>query len=433
MAYRTVIHPSVATRQSNWLLVVFSTLLILALYINLTKILLGSRYVILIADAAVFAVSLRVIVYRLLATRPFTRLEIITGLFLLIGITQLFNPNVPSFLAGIEGFRRIMFQMLAIFIGVAVVKERDDVILLGKLIAVASIPILLYCIKQFFFMSDFDYSIIESNTAAPETWRIFGKVRAFGIFNGPFHLGLFSGFAFWIAIAIYLETKRKWLIFMAIVAVLACLASLTRSSIIALFASIPLVLLYAYRTHRVRIVWITALVVAATLMSVYLLRSNFVAIDLFVESISSLESVGGDSRLGARVEGYEKAFSIIKSHPFGSGMGSAGDAMEHYFEPHSREHITSHNLFLRVALETGWLGLLLFLGIFGCILASVRTLKRSGDVVATVMLLGPVMIVLITGITGSTIGAYPLNLLFWSLCGVLVSFALKVKGDLRNA
>ncbi len=430
--YRAVTSQSSAPQHANWLLVIFSTLLVLALYINLAKVILGSRYFVLLADAAVLALSLWVVVARVLGTRPFTWVETLTSFLLMAGLLQLFNPNVPSFVAGAEGYRRIMFQMLAVFIGVAAVRKRGDVVFLGKVLAVASVPILLYSIKQFFSMSNLDYAIMESNTAAFDTWRIFGKVRAFAIFNGPFHLGIFSGFIFWIATAIYLETKKKLLIALALVAVLACLASLTRSSIIALFVSFPIALCYAYRRYRMRVIWATALVVAGTLLTAHFLRTNYKELDFLMESISSLQSIREDSRLGTRFEQYDEAFSTLKSHPFGTGMGSAGDAMEHYFEPYSRIHITSHNLFLRVALETGWLGLLLFLGIIGCILASVRTLKRSGDRVAAIMLLGPLMVVLITGITGSTAGAYPANLLFWSLCGVLVGLASTTKGPMRS-
>jgi O-antigen ligase len=306
------------------------------------------------------------------------------------------------------------------------------VIFVVRLIAITSLPILVYAVRQFFVLSEVDYAIIESNTAAMNTWMLFGKVRAFGIFNGPFHLGLYSGIVFWIALGLYVETKRNFYIAVAAAAVLACLASLTRSSIIALSASFPIVLFYTFRRHWVRAIWITILAGLIAFVSIQVLRNKYEELDLLYETVLSFRRMAEDTRLVSRYEGYERSFAAVKSNPFGLGMGSAADAMEYYFEPHNKIHITSHNLFLRIVLETGWLGLLLFLAILGQMLACVRSLERSGDSVAALMLLGPLAIVLITGISGSTIGAYPINLLFRSLCGLLVGYSRIAKGELTH-
>jgi len=416
--------------MNNRLLLSLAGILILALYINIGKVVTGTRYITLIADAAVFVLAARVIVARMLNGRWLTAIELLTSAFLILGVIQLFNPNVPTLMAGIEGFRRLMFQMLGLFIGVAVVRNRHDLIFLYKVLAVASVPILLYAVKQFFFISDFDLALIASNAADIGSWKIFGKLRAFGIFNGPFHLGLFAGFMFWIGVGLFVETRRKLALVLAGLALAAGLASLTRGSIIAIFTSFPLVLFYVFNRYRIRVAVIAVVAVAVTSVSITLLRSNYDELDLFMESFSSLENVSGDNRLMTRFEGYERGLSVLKSHPLGIGMGSSGDAMESYFHPYGAIHVTSHNLWLRVALETGFPGLILFLLIAGWIGYSVAMLKKDSDRVVVVVLLGMCLIVLITGITGSTLGAYPVNLIFWTLCGGAAGCVLRVRGRL---
>jgi len=411
--------------------ILFSLLLILSMYVNLAKIVLGSRYYMLIMDGAILLLAIKMAASRVMRHQRFTVLEILAGLFLLVGVAELFNPNVPSLLVGIEGFRRIMFQMLAIFIGAGVVRRREDLIHVGKLIAIGSLPVLLYGVKQFYHLSELDYRIIESNTAALETWVLFGKVRAFGTFNGPFHLGLFSGMAFWIAVALYVETRNKLCIVVAVTAVMACLASLTRSSAVALFVSFPLVLFYAFKSRWVRVVCVTVAVGVLATAFTFAVRSEYREADLFYETILSFRRLMEDNRLVSRYEGYERGLDAVRSNPFGLGMGSSADAMEYHFEPRQKVHITSHNILLRIAVETGWLGLLLFLGILAQIALTVRSLEKSGDPVLAIMLLGPLAIVLITGIGGSTIGAYPVNLLFWSLCGLTAGYSELVKAGER--
>ncbi len=416
--------------MNNRLLLGLAAILVLALYINIGKIVTGTRFITLLADAAVFVLAARVIVARMLNGRWLTAIELLTSAFLILGVIQLFNPNVPTLLAGIEGFRRLMFQMLGLFIGISIIRNRDDLIFLYKVLAVASVPILLYAVKQFFFVSDFDMAMIASNTADIGSWKIFGKLRAFGIFNGPFHLGLFAGFMFWIGVGLFVETRRKLALLLAAAALAAGLASLTRGSIIAILASFPLVLLYVFNRYRSRVAVIAAVAIAIIAGSVVLLRSSFEEVDLFMESFSSIERVTEDNRLMTRFEGYERGLSVLKAHPLGTGMGSSGDAMESYFQPYGAIHVTSHNLLLRVALETGFPGLVLFLLIAGWVGYAVVTLKRADDRGVVVVSLGMCLIVLVTGITGSTIGAYPVNLIFWTLCGGAVGCALRIEGKI---
>jgi O-antigen ligase len=118
---------------------------------------------------------------------------------------------------------------------------------------------------------------------------------------------------------------------------------------------------------------------------------------------------------------------VLKEHPLGTGMGSSGDAMESYFEPYGAIHVTSHNLLLRVALETGFPGLILFLLIAGWVGYAVVVLKRTDDRPVTITFFGMCLIVFITGITGSTLGAYPANLIFWTLSGGAVGLSLRTK------
>ncbi|HOP07001.1 MAG TPA: O-antigen ligase family protein [candidate division Zixibacteria bacterium] len=403
-------------------------LLVGAMFINVAKVALGSRYWILLADVVTGVLFLWVTITGLLQGRKWLRIEWLFLAFITIGLAELFNPNVPSMVAGIEGFRRLIFQMLIFFVAVAAATNREYVIKTVHLIGLCAIPILLYGIKQFFFLSGFDYALISANTASIDTWQIFGKTRAFSIFNGPFHLGLFSGFMFWVALTLYAEKKRAWPITLAVLSVLACLASLTRSSVVALAGSIPIVLFFIYRQRRMKIVWITLIVLVVLILIGWILTGLFPEVGMLFGSLSSLDDMSQGTRFTSRFEGYAHGWSLLKSHPAGLGMGSAADAMEQYFEPANKIHVTSHNLFLRVALETGWPGLILFLLMVLLLAQAAFRLRGEGDLPAAMLLSGPLTVIMIAGLTGSSLGAYPINLLLWAFCGLLCGLAMLLGG-----
>jgi hypothetical protein len=76
-----------------------------------------------------------------------------------------------------------------------------------------------------------------------------------------------------------------------------------------------------------------------------------------------------------------------------------------------------------VLLETGILGLILFLCIVWNLIRAVRILLKGGELTLGAIAVGVMLVILIAGITGSTIGAYPVNLIFWTLCGSVCALA----------
>jgi O-antigen ligase len=107
--------------------------------------------------------------------------------------------------------------------------------------------------------------------------------------------------------------------------------------------------------------------------------------------------------------------------------------MGRYFEPYGKMHVTSHNMFLWVLLETGIVGLVLFLSVGYQIIKATRNLLKRGESVIGAVGIGMLLIIFIAGITGSTIGAYPVNLLFWALCGGLCAYSYRLERESANS
>lgn len=406
----------------GFLIGAISALFAIGLYVNIGKVLLGSRALLLATDVMILALCAVVAALWLSGRARAGAVELLIVAFTIVGTLELFHPNVPSILLGMEGYRRLIFQMLGFLVGIVAIRKRDDILFLWKLLAICAVPILLYSIKQFFVISDFDQALIESTAADMDTWQIFGKIRSFGLFSGPFHLGIFAGLIFWIAVALRAETRSRWFTWLAALAVCACVASLTRASLIALLVSIPVVLVFVLRHARGRVIAIALTVLITGVAGFYVAKATSSTVASVVEGYSLLESLQNDGRLQGRFEDYSHAIKTLADYPLGAGMGSASDAMGAHFAAANGLHITSHNLFLWVGLETGLIGLLLFIGILFSIFLAARKLVALDDRPLAMAAFGALVVILISGLTGSTLSAYPVNLIFWTLSGCYVGY-----------
>lgn len=392
------------------------------LYVNITKVVAGTKLFLFTTDLAVAGICAVACLHWLSGRNRTGAVELLVLAFGLVGAIELFHPNVPSMAVGLESYRRLVFQMLGLIVGLLAVRDRRDILFLWKVLALCSVPILLYAIKQFFVISDFDRAMIESTAADMDTWQLFGKIRSFGLFSGPFHLGLFAGIIFWIALALRSQSGKWYYSALATLAVTAAIASLTRSSVIALVGSVPVVLFLVMRGARLQVAAVTLTSVVVLLATFYLLRSSSDSFASIVEGYSVLESLQEDGRLQGRFEDYRHATRMFAEYPLGAGMGSASDAMGSQFSSANKQHLTSHNLLLWVGIETGAVGLLLFVGILISVGLAIHKLIRIKDAPMALAASGALVVVLITGMTGSTLSAYPVNLIFWTLSGCYIGY-----------
>jgi O-antigen ligase len=392
-----------------------------ALYINLSKVYFGSRFFAIIVDFLTVFLASRIFFRSSIPNLKFTAVEKAVLMFMSLSLIAVFHPNVPELSVGLEGYRRIAFQMLGFFIGFRYLTREQDLTSLLKFVVLVSIPILAYGVKQFFITSDFDLRLLEMNTADIGSNTIFGKLRAFGIFNGPFHLGIYSGFVFWMAFALYKKSANRFYLIVLILASLAVLASLTRSSVIALLGSVILYFLVTLNRQKLKLGIGLVILVLIAYPIVGNVFDEISELDQFFQTISEYQNLSQDERFQSRFHVYQEGIDALINGPLGYGMGSAGDAMEMYFEPTGRFHITSHNLFLRAGIETGWMGLIIIIGLFLFFLRAIWGLRHKNEALFP-LFFGMLLVILVTGITGSTIEAYPMNLIFWIFMGIVSRF-----------
>lgn len=195
-------------------------------------------------------------------------------------------------------------------------------------------------------------------------------VRVNSTLRGPNPLGAYAGIVLTLLIAALVRKKiqfadKKYVIGIGLLMLCSLIAlwiSYSRSALLAVVASVGVVLAATIARQLSRKVWIIGSVIVFAVIGGLLanLNSSFVSNVILHEDPNEGNSINSND---GHAESLITGTKLLLVQPFGAGIGSTGSASLHGDAP-----IIIENQYLFVAHETGWLGLLLFAAIFGLIL-----------------------------------------------------------------
>jgi O-antigen ligase len=278
-----------------------------------------------------------------------------------------------------------------------------------------------------------DYRMIDLATSGATTYLMGGWIRPFSTMPGPFHLGayimillllilalltsmrlrpsirllLVGLFISQIALLLMTRTKGNWGGFLVGAIVLFVLQSrnpiraIVRLGGFALLGGIVIFLLLSFASGNTLTVLDDAIfaITHPTQAPTFIYRMS-----LWQESI----------------------IPAIVDKPFmGYGTSSAGEGLFNLYVGTGSLYLNSHNLYIKVLLELGIVGLILFIWIVGeSVWKGLRQLRRpnSSNPDSTLLLQWSMAVVtafLVSGLVIPTLDAYPVNYYFWLLLGLL--------------
>ena len=364
---------------------------------------------------------------------PLGLLDWLLGFFLVLAFAQIFNPNVPDFPTGVEGFYKFAFMAIALYAGRHIM-EAEDFRRLGNWLLVLCVPISLYAVKQFFMVSSWDQRImdiaIDTGRSTVNPLMGGGYIRPFSTLPGPFHLGLFLVVTILLTLWRLQDGRLTRLWRVGLLGVLAAqLAALfltrTKGNWIGLIAGFAvLVLLQARKRPRAVFRFVSAVLAGALCIGVVLSAAasfSDTASRVLHEAVAALnpgESPTIQFRMGLWQDTIIPA--IMDQPILGYGTSSAGEGVGVLYENTASASFLSHNLYFKVALELGLIGLALFLTMIGLSLRprAVRSIEGVGPVDRD-WALAVVVAFLVAGCVIPVLDAYPANYYFWLLLGGL--------------
>jgi len=315
----------------------------------------------------------------------------------------IFHANVPTLETGLLGLRKTVFCVVGLVLGAAVARrhlpafERTLVKILALGVGTS--------IALFLFAPALESSLVTRD-ADVYTGMLSGVARLQGIFAGPFHAATAGLILIVWGIARFRVQRNLALVCIGVGAI-AVYLSLVRTAYVALAVAVAFMIL-ASPTAGKAIRRIVGVALAAIAGGVVITATNSEAFAI----VETIFEFGTDARFAGRFPGYAEGLTLITQSPiFGWGAGSAGDTLGPAFI--HGEHVTSHNVLLKIGVEGGLLGLALW---FGLITSAVRRLPRlSPYTPAAVGMLG---ILLGMGLTGSSLEALPVTFVAFVLVGL---------------
>lgn len=416
-------------------------LVLIALYSNVLKIWFGS-WATLVSDVALVVALASLINYRWNPRhlRCLTAVFVSALLLILLSGFELLNENITNHLYSLVEFRKTFFQLLMLFIAYAYfdVKGGDkEKVRLIKFVVWASIPLILYGIKQFFAFDSFDSRLYSLMDSASDTNRYGSTIRAISFFSGPFHFGMFCALIFAMCLYLKRKTSEKRFYLLAAISLVGVFCSYTRTNMACVLIVMAVFLVLSgtkegsfAKLSGVRVVLSCLGIAVAGLL--FFASPGYVDLgnDQLNSLINSILNASEDSRLNNRFTTWEEAITLIDMHPLlGNGIGSAGDTLSAHSV--AANWVTPHNAFLKVAVEMGVFGILLF--VIFLIATLILCLKNArNDSAALPLVVSVAVITLINMMLGSTLGTFPVMTLVFLLIGVAcksVENTLSVEGD----
>lgn len=281
--------------------------------------------------------------------------------FALLTVVHLFNPNIYSFSAALADLRWLTMPLLFYFFGKTLFageRLRTLLVFIGVMAGVHAV----YGLAQQFIPYRWLMEVGATRPSAPSGTMVGGYTRSFSTMD-PYLFGALMSFGAVIALGMASRRGERnvlnwWMV--ALLTSAGAVFSLARYAWVMLW--VGYVSIGAWTRSRLAI----ALAVAA-----------LIALQLPIEGLwrertqDVLAPFAPTSTVSVRMTFWKKALREVWQHPFGMGLGTLGIGRWSEDSPRLFGYTTgADNNYLYILVETGWVGLLLYLTALGSILAT---------------------------------------------------------------
>jgi putative inorganic carbon (HCO3(-)) transporter len=321
--------------------------------------------------------------------------------FLLVGFISALGS--PLFGKSLHGYISKTLEWFVIFyLVLEVFKEHKHIRILIFILIGTSLATAIDSFWQFFTGKDIFLG---------RTIETFGRVCAG--FKTTNSLSGFLIFPILLAVSYILKGKST-LLWLGVIFILgtALVLTFTRTAWMAVILSFVFFLTLLKRDRKAFIFLSLSLAIAAILAFIF----------LSYEYNNRLFSQDRATSMSWRVTVWQDAFEMIGDRPFlGHGPNTFMDIFEFYRHRTIGDPTYAHNCFLQIAVETGLLGLGLFLLIFAKIFSGViKYIREENNILAAGLFAGSIGF-LFQSFFDTHLYSLQLSALFWVMTGLLVS------------
>ncbi len=334
-------------------------------------------------------------------------------------LLQFFNPEAASRVAWFYVMRPAMGYLMMYFLCSKVIVDYKSLInFLLFIIFVSTLDAFWGIYQSFFGYLDYEMAWVYANDAIHLVFN-YGKFRSFGTIGSPAQYGIIMCLTFLISISVMGLVPKGKKRFLMLVSIFSCFMATvysgTRSAYVIppLFIFTSIVLSRNFKMYGLIVVMGLVLGVLA----------NIETDNWYIMRIQSVFKAKEDKSYQVREESRKMITPWILSHPVGGGLGSTGVWGQRFSPGTFLAEFPPDSGLIRVGVEMGWIGLIIFLILyFAILISSTLNLWKMKDPrymrIARSIIAG-IAPLLVIETSQEVVGVFPMSLLFWMFLAIL--------------
>lgn len=277
--------------------------------------------------------------------------------WIIYNFIQVFNPAAESKMAWLYTIRSLALVMLTYFVFAYHIRDLSFIRQIIKLWLCLSLFAALYGFKQQFIgFTSYEEAYLYSDPIIQQLLFINGQWRKFSIFSDPTAFSYNMIVSALLCVGLMFKPMAWYKKGILVVFIVIFLANMLFSGTRSAYVLIP-----------VGIIMLTVMIFNKKILLVSTAASFFMAVLIFMPTsnqalyrFQSAFKPSDDASFSVRASNQKFIQPWIQKHPLGGGLGSTG-VWGAKFSPHSfLASFPPDSGYVRVAVETGWIGLLIF-------------------------------------------------------------------------
>ncbi|OLY91860.1 O-Antigen ligase [Cnuella takakiae] len=296
-----------------------------------------------------------------------TKITYLILIWVAYNFLEVLNPEALSKLAWLYTIRSIAIITLTYFVFTRFINKIEFIRLIIILWLLLSFLGALYGFKQEFFgFSDSEQTWLNSDPRYSELYFINGHWRKFSFFTDPvtfaYNMAISTILSFTLSTIIQSIKIKLILWALCIFFCFAMLFSGTRGAYILIPAAYLLYITLNFNRKTV----IVAVIAGTCMICLIIIPTSNPMLGRFQSAFKP----STDASFMVRKINQKKIQPFIQSHPFGGGLGATGTWGQRFSPNSYLANFPPDSGYVRVAVEQGWVGLLLFCSLIFTTLAT---------------------------------------------------------------
>ncbi len=292
-------------------------------------------------------------------------------------LLEVLNPWAQSRLAWVYTVRSVALLLALYFIACYAFSSYKRIVTTLKVILGLGFFSALYSLKQEWIgFSNAEMTWLHADEERFMLIFQWDRMRVFSLFSDPTTFGILMGYMSMFCLVLAAGPFKIWRRIALLVAAGAMLLGMayagSRTPFVMLPAGVVLFLILTFKRQTIIAGALFFLVGAG-----FIMKSTSSAVVWRIQSAFKGES---NDTIEVRMKNQARIQPFIHSHPVGAGLGSTGYWGKRFTPDSWLASFAHDSLYVRLAVETGWVGLLIYMGLlFTAMRTSIRYYFRVKD------------------------------------------------------